>query len=53
MVKVALISVALTGLAFLLLGVKVLFTKNGKFPSGHAHHNPRLRGKGIECHRDS
>ena len=30
-----LLSIALLGLALIALGVKVLFVKNGKFPSGH------------------
>ncbi|MBR6746137.1 MAG: hypothetical protein IKL83_02040 [Muribaculaceae bacterium] len=37
MVKTLVISVVLIAIAFLALGIKVLFTKNGKFPSGHAH----------------
>lgn len=47
------LSALLIGVAVLLLGVKVLFVKGGKFPSGHAHDNPRLRQKGIGCHRDA
>lgn len=35
--------------AFILLGVKVLFVKGGKFPSGHVHDNAALRDKGIGC----
>lgn len=35
--------------AFILLGVKVLFVKGGKFPSGHVHDIPALRKKGIGC----
>ena len=34
-----------------LLGVKVLFVKNGKFPSGHIHDNPAMRKHNIECAR--
>lgn len=37
------LSVALVAAAFILLGVKVLFKKDGKFPSGHVHDNPELR----------
>ncbi len=37
MVKTLLISVILLALAIVALGVKVFFTRNGKFPSGHAH----------------
>ena len=41
----------LVGIAVVLLGVKVFFVKDGRFPSGHAHDNDRLRQKGIGCHR--
>ncbi|MCM1522633.1 MAG: hypothetical protein NC039_08285 [Muribaculaceae bacterium] len=47
-----LLSVALIGVAVVLLGVKVLFVKGGHFPSGHAHDIPELRRKGIGCHHD-
>ncbi|MDE6153260.1 MAG: hypothetical protein K2G21_03825 [Muribaculaceae bacterium] len=52
-VKVLFLSIGLLAVAFLLLGVKVLFVKGSKFPSGHAHDNEALRRKGIGCHRDS
>ena len=32
-----------------LLGVKVFFTKGGKFPNGHVSGNKALRKKGIGC----
>ena len=35
--------------AMVLLGVKVLFVKGGKFPSGHVHDNAALRERGIHC----
>lgn len=47
--KVVILSICLIALAFVLLGVKVLFVKGGKFPSGHAHDIPALRDKGIGC----
>ncbi len=37
MVKTLVITVILTAIAIVALGVRVLFVKNGKFPSGHAH----------------
>lgn len=43
------ISVILLLLAFVLLGVKVLFVKEGKFPSGHVHDHPEMRRRGIGC----
>lgn len=39
----------LLAVAFLLLGVKVLFVKGGKFPSGHAGSSEALRKKGVGC----
>lgn len=49
MVKIVLLSVILMAIAFVLLGVKVLFVKGGRFPSGHVHDNPHLRRRGIGC----
>lgn len=52
--KVVILSISLLAVAFVLLGVKVLFVKGGKFPSGHAHDIPALRRKGITCaHSDN
>ncbi|GAE83473.1 hypothetical protein JCM10512_1751 [Bacteroides reticulotermitis JCM 10512] len=31
------------------MGVKVFFTKDGKFPNGHVGSNKALREKGIGC----
>lgn len=45
--------VLLVGVAVVLLGVKALFVKGGKFPSGHAHDIPELRRRGVGCHRDT
>lgn len=45
--KVVLLSIALVLVSFLLLGVKVLFIKGGRFPSGHS--TPELRRRGIGC----
>ncbi|MDE5688234.1 MAG: hypothetical protein K2I18_06375 [Paramuribaculum sp.] len=44
-------AVALVLVAAVLLGVKVLFVRGGKFPSGHASDIPALRSKGIGCVR--
>lgn len=47
--KIVFLTIFLLALAFVLLGVKVLFVKNGKFPSGHVHDVAPLRDKGIGC----
>ncbi|MCH5347269.1 MAG: hypothetical protein J1E63_09175 [Muribaculaceae bacterium] len=49
MLKTILLTIALLAIAFVGLGVKVLFIKGAKFPSGHAHDNPALRRRGISC----
>jgi hypothetical protein len=47
--KELMLSIILIGLAIVLLGIKVLFIKGSKFPSGHVHQNEALRNKGISC----
>ncbi|MDE5745268.1 MAG: hypothetical protein K2H84_06365 [Paramuribaculum sp.] len=37
--------------AVVILGVKALFVRGGKFPSGHASDIPALRDKGVDCVR--
>jgi hypothetical protein len=37
--------------AVLLMGFKVFFTKDGKFPNTHVEGNKALRDKGITCVR--
>lgn len=52
MVKVVLCCILLTGIAVLLLGIRIFTCKGGKFPSTHIHDNEALRKKGIGCHHD-
>lgn len=47
--KTVILTIVLVLISVLLLGVKVLFVKGGRFPSGHAHDIPALRDKGIGC----
>lgn len=47
--KLVILSCVLVFLATILLGVKVLFVKGGKFPSGHVGSNPELRRRNIRC----
>lgn len=35
--------------AFLLLGIRVFFVKNGKFPNIHVGGNAALQKKGVKC----
>jgi len=48
-VETVIIAIILLAVAFVLLGVKVLFVKGGKFPSGHVHDNKALTSRGIHC----
>lgn len=50
--EILLVSIALVGVAVLLLGVKVFFVKGGKFPDTHVHNNKAMRDRGITCARD-
>lgn len=49
MVETILITLLIVAISLLLLGVKVFFTKGGKFPNGHVSGNKELRKKGIGC----
>ena len=51
MLKLFLICFALILVAVLLMGFKVYFTKDGKFPNTHEEGNKALRDKGITCVR--
>ena len=48
-----LFTVALLLVAVLLLGVKIFFTRGGRFPNTHIHSNPEMRKRGITCANDS
>ncbi len=47
--KLVFLTILLLLAAVVMLGVKVLFVKNGKFPSGHVYDIPALRKKRIDC----
>lgn len=47
MAKTIVITVILIAFAVVALGIKVLFVKNGKFPSGHAHEIEGRRRKAV------
>lgn len=49
MVETILYSMLIIAIAVLLLCVRVLFVKGGKFHSMHVHDNAYLRKKGIHC----
>ncbi len=47
--KIVLLTMLILLVCVLLLGIKVLFIKGSRFPSGHVHTSPQLRQKGISC----
>lgn len=47
--KLLVLTIALLALAVVLLGVKVLFVKGGRFPSGHVRDVAALRSRRIGC----
>lgn len=49
MIKTFLIAIAFLGVAILLFGVKIFFTKNGKFPNSHVSGNKEMRKRGVTC----
>ena len=52
MMATVLLTLAIVGLAVLLLGVKIFFVKGGRFPNTHIHDNAEMRKRGITCARD-
>ena len=49
MLKIVLLTLMIVGIAVLLLGVKVFFTKDGRFPNTHVSGNKAMRDRGIFC----
>lgn len=47
--KTILVAVVVLLVCVVLMGVKVLFVKGGRFPDGHISHSPELRRRGISC----
>lgn len=46
---VLLASVVLIGLVFILMSIKILIKKNGKFPNTHIGANKEMTKRGIVC----
>lgn len=49
MLKTILFTVLIVAISIALFSVKILFTKNGRFPNIHVSGNKALRRKGIGC----
>lgn len=41
--------IVIVGLCVLLLGIRIFFVKDGKFPNTHIEGNRLLKDKGIHC----
>ena len=44
-----LLTMAIVALAFILLGIKVIFVKGGKFPNTDIGANKEMKKRGISC----
>lgn len=49
MIDTVLLTLLIVAICIVLLGVKVFFVKNGKFPNGHVSGNKAMRDRGIGC----
>lgn len=49
MLYTLLITLLIVAICILFLGVKVFFTKDGKFPNSHVSGNKAMRERGIGC----
>lgn len=49
MIKTLLLTVIIIVFCVVLLSIKILFKKNGRFPNTHIEGNPALRKKNIYC----
>lgn len=49
MLYCAVITLLIVAISVALLGVRVFFTKNGRFPNGHVGGSKAMRRQGIGC----
>jgi hypothetical protein len=49
MIETLLLSVLIIAIAIVLLCVKLLFKKNGRFSSQHIHDSEAMKERGIHC----
>ena len=52
MMATLLLTLAIVGVAVVLLSVKIFFVKGGRFPNTHIHDNVEMRKRGITCAKD-
>ncbi len=46
---VLLVTILLMGIVFILMAIRIILQKNGKFPNSHIGGNKALNDKGIYC----
>ena len=49
MLKLLILTLAFVAISVMLLCVRILFLKNGRFPNTHVGGNKALRKKGVSC----
>lgn len=49
MIKILALGIVILFIAILLMGIRVFFTKEGKFPSLHIGDSKAMQEKGIHC----
>ncbi len=49
MLKVLLLSIALLGLGFAFIAIRILLVKNGEFKGTCANNNPFMQKQGVTC----
>ena len=48
-IKLLILSIILVTIALLALGVKIMFTRGGRFPETHIGRNKEMAKRGIKC----
>jgi len=49
MISILILTVFLVAVSVILLGIRIFFIKDGKFPSSHVGDSPELKRRGITC----
>lgn len=49
MIQTVIISIIVLGIAIMLMGVRIFFTKKGSFPNTHVSGSQAMKDRGITC----
>lgn len=49
MIQTVIISIIVLGIAIMLMGVRIFFTKKGSFPNTHISGSQAMKDRGITC----